>query len=347
MDNNILYSNELDKVVLDLNTIGYINNTPNYTGVNYVEVMLAKIKRRRKFKNNYSRQIEELIEFLNSFKTKVKSNDLAQRYNDILNYTNNHKNKIKALNKYKKEIIEITEKYRFKTKLQRYVDFNQGLDARLLTNEKMKIMSNIAIKPFRLAYDSIKDEKIYKNAFNIAYSCGVKYFSNYMLYNYKDSPYDFWRRLHGTILLYEKKSDIQAFSFPMKYAPIDATGREYIGESWNKKYLSAINIIINVTKGIVAKEKDFFCEAFGANQKEFIEILMMPNQFIKYRMLFKKNGYIKKWKTKYRKLNSREKKILLAYLCGQKNEIGIKNKKILSVISLYSVKDIDLKGGRQ
>ncbi len=347
MDNNILYSNELDKVIQDLNTIGYINNTPNYTGVNYVEVMLAKINRRRKFKNSYSRQIEELIEFLNSFKNKVKSNDLAQRYNDILNYINNYKNKIKALNKYKKEIIEITEKYRFKKKLQRYVDFNQGLDARLLTNEKMKIMSNIAIKPFRLAYDSIKDGKIYKNAFNIAYSCGVKYFSNYMLYNYKDSPYDLWGRLHGTILLYEKKSDIQAFSFPMKYAPIDATERGYIGESWNKKYLSAINIIINVTKGIVAKEKDFFYEAFGANQKEFIEILMMPNQFIKYRMLFKKNGYIKEWKTKYRKLNSREKKILLAYLCGQKNEIRIKNKKILSVIPLYSVKDIDRKGGRQ
>lgn len=337
MDNNILYSKELNRVVQDLNAVGYIINTPNYIGVNYVEVMLAKIKRRRKFKNNYSQQTEELVEYLNSFKSKVKSKELIKRYNDILDYINNAENKIKALNKVKKETIEITEKYRFKKKLQRYVDFNQGLDARLLTNEKMKIMSNIAIKPFRLAYDSVDDEKIYRNAFNMAHSYGVKYFSNYMLYNYKDSPYDLWRRLHRTILLYENKSDIQAFSFPMKYAPINVTSREYVGEKWNRKYLRAINTIINVTKGVVAREKGFFYEAFGSNKKEFIEILTMPDQFIKYRMLFKKHGYIKRWKRKYRTLDSKEKKVLLEYLCGLKDKMRIKNKKILSIIPLYSI----------
>lgn len=340
MDNNVLYSKELNKVVQDLNTVGYINNTSNYIGVNYVEVMLAKIKRRRKFKNNYSWQVEELVEYLNSFKSRVRSKELIKRYNDILDYINNEKNKIKALNKVKKEIIEITEKYRFKKKLQRYIDFNQGLDARLLTNKKMKIMSKIAIKPFRLAYDSVNDEKKYRNAFNMAHSYGVKYFSNYMLYNYKDSPYALWKRLHSTILLYEKKSDIQAFSFPMKYAPINETSRKYIGEKWNRKYLSAINAIINVTKGIVVKEKSFFYEAFGSNKKEFIEILTMPNQFIKYRMLFKKNGYIKRWKRKYRTLDSKERKVLLEYLCGLKDKMRIKNKKILSIIPLYSIKGI-------
>lgn len=340
MDNNVLYSKELDKVVRDLNAVGYINNTPNYIGVNYVEVMLAKIKRRRKFKNKYSRQVEELVEYLNLFKNRIRSKELAKRYNDILDYINNEKNKIKALNKVKKEIIEITEKYRFKRKLQRYVDFNQGLDARLLTNKKMKIMSKIATKPFRLAYDSVNDEKIYRNAFNMAHSYGVKYFSNYMLYNYKDSPYDLWKRLHSTILLYEKKTDIQAFSFPMKYAPINETNRGYIGEKWNRKYLSAINIIINVTKGVVVKEKSFFYEAFGSNKKEFIEILTMPNQFIKHRMLFKKHGYIKRWKRKYRTLDSKERKVLLEYLCGLKDEMRIKNKKILSIIPLYSITGI-------
>lgn len=337
MDNNVLYSRKLTRVVQDLNAVGYINNTPNYIGVNYVEVMLAKIKRRRKFKNNYSRQVDELVEYLNLFKNKVKSKELIKRYNDILYYINNEKNKTRALSKVKKEIIEITEKYRFKNKLQRYIDFNQGLDARLLTNRKMKILSKIAIKPFRLAYDSVNDEKMYRNAFKMAHSYGVKYFSNYMLYNYKDSPYALWKRLHSTILLYEKKSDIQAFSFPMKYAPIDETSREYIGEKWNRKYLNAINIIINVTKGVVAKEKGFFYEAFGSNKKEFIEILTMPTQFIKYRMLFKKHGYIRRWKRKYRTLDSKERKVLLEYLCGLKDEMRIKNKKILSIIPLYSI----------
>jgi hypothetical protein len=95
-----------------------------------------------------------------------------------------------------------------------------------------------------------------------------------------------------------------------------------------------------VTKGVVVKEKSFFYEAFGSNKKEFIEILTMPNQFIKYRMLFKKHGYIKRWKRKYRTLDSKERKVLLEYLCGLKDEMRIKNKKILSIIPLYSITGI-------
>ena len=337
MDNNILYSNELNKIVQDLNSVGYINNIPNYIEPNYTELMLSKIKRRRKFKNRYYKQIEELLEYLNAFKKRHKSKELTKRYNKILDYINNEKNKIKAISEVKDETIEIIEKYRFKKKLQRYVDFNQGLDARLLSKEKMKILSNIPIKPFRLAYDHINEEKIYKKAFNNAYSYGVKYFSNYILYNYKDSPFDLWERLHNTILLYENKTDIHAFSFPMKYVPINKTNREYIGEKWNKKFLSAINVIINVTKGVVAKEKDFFYEAFGSNKIEFIEILTMPNEFIKHRVLFKKSGHINKWKRKYNNLDSKEKKILLKYLCRSTDKSKITNKKIISIIDLYSI----------
>lgn len=337
LDNNILYSKELNKIVNDLNSVGYITNMPNYIEPNYVEIMLSKIKRRRKFKNKYSKQVNDLIEYLNKFKSRIQSRETNERYSEILDYINNEQNKIKALNKVKKDLVEIIDKYRFKKKLQRYVDFNQGLDARLLTEGKMKTLSKIAIKPFRLAYDKIADEKKYHNAFNRAYSNGVKYFSNYMLYNYKDSPYDLWRRLHSTILLYEDKEIIQAFSFPMKYAPIDVTNREYIGKKWNKKYLSAINVIINVTKGVVVKEKDFFYEAFGSNRKEFIEILTMPNEFIKYRMLFKQSGHIKKWKQKYNNLDGNEKKTLLKYLCGMKSRDEIKSKKNNAIIDFYSI----------
>lgn len=338
MDNNVLYSRELKKVIQDLNSTGYASNTANYIEPNYFEIMLKKIERRKEYKSKYDKQIEELIEYLSKFRGRVKSEKAVRRLNEILSYINKERNKIKALKEIRKEVIEILEKYRFKQKLQRYVDFNQGLDARLLTEEKMKIMSDIAIKPFRLAYDNIDSEKAYKRALNNAYSHGVKYFSNYMLYNYKDSPQDLWKRLYNTIVLYENKTDIQAFSFPMKYAPIDMTSRDYIGERWNKKYLSAINVILNVTKGVVAKEKDFFYEAFGTDKKEFIEILTMPNQFIKYRMLFKEWGHIKRWKKKFNNLNGREKKVLLEYLCGGIDRNRIKNKKILSIIELYSIK---------
>lgn len=338
MDNNILYSNELNKVVQDLNDVGYINNMLNYVEPNYFEIMLGKIERRLKYKNKYNKQVEELLEYLNGFKNRITSKELLQKYSQILDYININKSSIKSLFEVKKDLFEIIEKYKFKKKLQRYIDFNQGLDARLLTKEKMKILSKIPIKPFRLAYDNIKESNIYKNAFNTAYSQGIKYFSNYMLYNYKDSPSDLWKRLHNTILLFDKKPEIQAFSFPMKYAPIDSVDRDYIGVNWNKKFLTAMNIILNVTKGVVAREKDFFYEAYGSNEKEFIEILTMPNEFIKHRMLFKKSGHINNWKNKFKKLSSKEKNELLKYLNGSINKADVSNKKIISIISFYSIK---------
>lgn len=337
MDNNILYSRQLRKVVQDLNAVGYVQNTRNYVGVNYVEVMLDKIKRRQSFKSDYDRQVEELVEYLHSFQRRITGKDLAERYAELLAYIDSTYNTLTALNKVRDDLIEITERYRFKAKLQRYVDFNQGLDARLLTNDKMEILSNIAIKPFRLAFDRAADERIYRRAFQAAYSYGVRYFSNYMLYNYTDAPYDLWKRLNSTIQLYEGKPDVQAFSFPMKYAPVDATDRGFIGEKWNRKYLSAINVIINVTKGVVAKESDFFYEAFGHNKKEFLEILTMPSEFIKHRMFFKKHGYLSKWKRQYRNLDSRQRKLLLYYLSGSIDRERIKSKKLLSIIELYSI----------
>ena len=201
----------------------------------------------------------------------------------------------------------------------------------------MEFLSRIAIKPFRLAYDSAADEKVYRKAFDVAYSHGVRYFSNYMLYNYTDAPYDLWKRLHSTIRLYEGKPDVQAFSFPMKYAPIDATDREFIGEKWNRKYLSAIGVIINVTKGVVAKEKDFFYEAFGRDKKEFLETLMMPSEFIRHRMLFKEHGYLAKWKRRYRNLDTGQRRLLLDYLCGSIDRERIRSKELLLIIELYSV----------
>jgi hypothetical protein len=337
MDNNILYSRQLGKVVDDLNSVGYEQGTRNYCGVNYVALTLDKIKRRRSFGSSYSRQVAELVEYLHSFQRKVLGKDLARRYAAILESVDSARNKLAAMNKFRKELVAIAEKYRYKTKLQRYVDFNQGLDARLLTDKKMTILSKIAIKPFRLAYDTAADEAVYRRAFETAYRHGVRYFSNYMLYNYTDAPYDLWRRLYSTIKLYEGKPEVQAFSFPMKYAAIDETNRNFIGEKWNRKYLSAITIITNVTKGVVAKEKDFFYEAFGRNKKEFLEILSMPSEFIRHRMLFKEYGYLTLWKRRFRALDSRQRKLLLDYLCGFVHGDRIRSKKVLSIIELYSI----------
>lgn len=104
------------------------------------------------------------------------------------------------------------------------------------------------------------------------------------------------------------------FSFPMKYASIQHTDRSYVGTWWNKKYLRAINIILNVTSGVVAKEEDFFVRAFGHNESEFREILAMPDDFIRYRDFFVKSGLIELWTTAYHLLSEMEIERLIKIL---------------------------------
>jgi len=58
-------------------------------------------------------------------------------------------------------LLPVFEKYRNKVSKQRYVDFNQGVDARLLTDEKAKLLSKIPIKPLRIAFDSMDYKEYY------------------------------------------------------------------------------------------------------------------------------------------------------------------------------------------
>ena len=65
---------------------------------------------------------------------------------------------------------------------QRYIDFNQGVDARLFTKEKAELLASIAIRPLRIAFDDLKTVNAYLNAIRLSASAGIKDFSNYILY---------------------------------------------------------------------------------------------------------------------------------------------------------------------
>ena len=92
-------------------------------------------------------------------------------------------------------IKEIYEKYRNKTPKNRYVDFNQGVDARYLTEEKVKLLSQIPIRPLRIAFDELKIEKQYVKAIELSAKHGIKNLSNYLLYNYEDKPEELYIRM--------------------------------------------------------------------------------------------------------------------------------------------------------
>jgi len=229
----------------------------------------------------------------------------------------------------------------------RYVDFNQGVDLRLLTKEKMRLLSEVAIKPLRIAFDDIKYKDAYVRKVKSAAEYGIKTLSNYILFNFKDTPEDFYERLKINIRLneeFERKGyDTRIWSFPMKYSPISGTfckNRKYVGEHWNRKYLRGIQCILLATHGVVGPKKQFFEKAFGKDIKEFIKILMLPENFIIYRSAHLDNGDRGKLDAMVNSLNKREKSNLMKIILSNNfSNIGTQSnsKRILGILKLYKL----------
>ena len=193
----------------------------------------------------------------------------------------------------------------------RYIDFNQGVDARLVTDETMKKLSEINIRPLRIAFDHYEQKEIYVRAIRTAAKHGIKDLSNYLLYNFMDKPDDLYYRMKINVDLCEELG-VTIYSFPMKYHPIDDPiffrNRDYIGKHWNRKFIRAVQAVLNATKGKIGKGKDFFEEAFGSNINEFYDILWMLETFIIYRMKYKDN-LTAEWREKFNSLSPKQEEM--------------------------------------
>ena len=164
----------------------------------------------------------------------------------------------------------------------RYIDFNQGVDAKLLSEDKMKLLSEIAIKPLRIAFDDIKLAKLYIEKVRLAHKYGMKHLSNFIFFNYKDTPEDFYERLRINIELNEKLG-LSIFSFPMKFVPLNAKNRKHISSNWTKRQLRGIQCILHATHGVVGPRRPFFEKAFGRDVNEFKFIIEQSEECIFYR----------------------------------------------------------------
>ena len=84
--------------------------------------------------------------------------------------------------------------------------------------------------------------------------------------------------------------DASIYLFPMKDHPINDKeffmNRDYIGKHWNRKFIRAVQAVLNSTKGKIGRGVDFFEEAFGCDVHEFMKILWMPETFIIYRRIY-------------------------------------------------------------
>lgn len=242
------------------------------------------------FLRNITGQVKEVIQLFGEKK------DLIVLDNNILAL----KNIIEVLREIQK--LGFERGARFGRKL-RFVDFNQGIDARLITPEIAKELGKINIRPIRLAFDYMAVKNPYIKAVKLLAEEGFRYFTTYVMFNFDDKPEQFYKRLRINIDL-SNELDIKLTGFPMRFVPIDTINRHYISKNWNWKFLRGIQCILNATHGMVSPNNDFFDIAFGRSYQEFIEILSMPDNYIIYRNKYKE--YARQWKETYNELDDSE-----------------------------------------
>jgi hypothetical protein len=228
-----------------------------------------------------------------------------------------------------------------KTYRQRHVDFNQGTDLRLINKKRIKLLSKIALHPLRIAFDHIKLKDKYCEKIKLAAEHGIHNLSNYILYNYKDTPQDLWTRLKLNIDL-NKKYGLSIYSFPMKFIPLKAKDRTYIDvPRWNWYFIRSVQRILNVLKGSVMTGEEFFYRAFGKNKTEFLMILHMPERILMHRGRTPgedEKGWIKNFKN----LQRSEQKELLSILSENRTSNSLltaiaqnKNRKLRNILDHY------------
>ncbi|TVV74636.1 radical SAM protein [Sphingomonas solaris] len=173
--------------------------------------------------------------------------------------------------------------------VQRRVDFNQGVDARILCKDPMYLreLATICLKPLRIAFDHLGVRKPYEQAVRYAHEHGLTELSNYMLYNFHDDPADLFERMRLNVTLNEELN-IRVWSFPMRYQPTNRPDRGHIGDKWSRFELRSMQIILQATHGVVSGEPTFFRRAFGDTVAEYETILMMPHD-----MIFNRDWYDK------------------------------------------------------
>ena len=293
MDNNILASKKLSVIIQDIIDSGFGKND-KFIPPDMLEISINNLKNNYN-DNAYIRKTQGLIM---DFYEKLKGEESYQVYKII--FDKYHINKLITTKKENlllayEEIKDIYKKHFHPVPRQRYVDFNQGVDARFFSEEKVQLLSKINVRPLRVAFDDMDILPEYEKAIRMSAKAGMRDFSNYLLYNsFKDKPIDLYKRLKINVDLCEELG-INIYSFPMKYHPIIkdegnkidySHSRDFIGIHWNRKYIRAVQAILNSTKGKIGRGKRFFHKAFGNNDQEFYELLEMPETFILYRYFF-------------------------------------------------------------
>lgn len=340
LDNNVLASCRFNDIIEDIKKAGFSAGS-TYVAPNQFEIAVQNLRtgqNDRGYIKSCVKQYRKLIDRYGAGKMQevydlLKDNHLLEEYTAT---------KSAILATYD-DLKPYFEQYYSNRPKRRYVDFNQGIDARLITDENMAKLAEIPIRPVRIAFDHWSLRKKYEEAVRTAVRYGHTNLSNYILYNFEDDPIELYRRLKLNVDLCQELG-ANIYSFPMKYHPIEDpdyfSNRDYIGKKWNRKFIRTIQAILNSTKGKVGRSYDFFCKAFGADEQEFYKLLYMPEEMIIYRFYFEEIGMTDEWWQAFTSLTEEELRIVKPIIeHNDFNNIEEKtdNPNILRVLGYYCI----------
>jgi hypothetical protein len=306
LDNNVLASERFPEIIKEIMDCGFVKGA-TFIEPNQFDIAIKNLQEGINDIAYIKKSHALIINLLNKLRNSSQQDlyNLLESFSLLKLETSTKENVLKVAS----EVSVIYSKYTHRIPRKRHVDFNQGVDARLINPENIILLSKIPINPLRIAFDSMKYKTPYINAVRLASINGIDHLSNYLLYNDKDKPIELYQRLQINVELCEQLN-ISIYSFPMKFHPIigkDRFNRDYLGKYWNRKYVRAIQAVLNATKGKIGRGKSFFYRAFGANESEFLEkLLYMPETYILYRFFFEEIGYTDKWWSDFNSLKNEE-----------------------------------------
>ena len=340
LDNNVLASKRFNRIIDEIKACGFQKGA-KYTPPNEYDVAMKHLRAKKKENRNVRVYTHKMIALYDKIAEILPEEEQAEFYLE------REKNNLlyplyaepKAVIAFDAMARPLYEKHFIRSARSRYIDFNQGIDARLVTEEKMKKLSELNIRPLRIAFDHLSMRKTYIKAVRLAAKYGIRNLSNYLLYNYNDTPDDLYGRMKINIDLCDELG-IAIYSFPMKYHPINDSkyfdNRDYIGKHWNRKFIRAVQSVLNSTKGKIGRSKSFFEEAFGSDLEGFHQILWMPEAFIIHRFRYKENETRKWWK-QFNALDDEQSKLAQKIIAV--NDFSsideIKDKQVRSVLGFY------------
>ena len=116
------------------------------------------------------------------------------------------------------------------------VDFNQGLDARLLNEEVAAMLKRLKASVVRLAYDSDSIRPALERAIEVIKDKGIRgrEIIVYCLYNHIDTPEKFINRIKDLLVW-------GVVAYPMRYEPLEPRPKNtFVSPNWTAEALEMV-----------------------------------------------------------------------------------------------------------